>query len=147
MEETLDQEKLVEEIAKRVREIIELLGENPDREGLRETPIRVAKALLEMTSGIRSPQPNIKVFSLKENGRSSEEDQIVLVKNVSFSSLCEHHMLPFIGKIHVAYIVGQSRKVAGFSKIIRIVNYYAARLQIQERLVEQVADAIMSSDI
>ncbi|MFP3347251.1 MAG: GTP cyclohydrolase I [Sulfolobaceae archaeon] len=147
MEETLNQEKLVEEIAKRVREIIELLGENPDREGLRETPIRVAKALLEMTSGIRSPQPNIKVFSLKENGRSSEEDQIVLVKNVSFSSLCEHHMLPFIGKIHVAYIVGQSRKVAGFSKIIRIVNYYASRLQIQERLVEQVADAIMSSDI
>ena len=147
MEETISNERLVEEIAKRVREILELLGEDPDREGLRETPVRVARALLEMTSGLREPQPQVKVFSLSDNGRSADEDEIVLVKNISFSSLCEHHLLPIIGKIHVAYVVGPNKKVAGFSKIIRLVNYYSARLQIQERLVEQVADAIMNSEI
>lgn len=147
MEETLNQEKMVEEIAKRIREILEILGENPDREGLRETPLRVARALLEMTSGLRTPQPQIKTFNLSEDGISEVEDQIILVKNIGFSSLCEHHLLPIIGKVHVAYIVGQERKVAGFSKIIRIVNYYASRPQIQERLVQQIADAIMNSDI
>ena len=147
MEETLSQERLIEEIAKRVKEILELLGENPEREGLRETPIRVAKALLEMTSGLRTPQPQIKVFNLAEDGKMEEEDQIVLVRNIGFSSLCEHHLLPFIGKIHVAYVVGKEGKVAGFSKIIRVVNYYSARPQIQERLVQQIADAIMTSDV
>ena len=147
MEKTLSQEKLIEEIAKRVKEILELLGENPEREGLRETPRRVAKALLEMTEGLRTSQPQIKVFKLAENGMSEDEDQIVLLKDIGFSSLCEHHLLPFIGKIHVAYIVGKERKVAGFSKIIRLVNYYSARLQLQERLVQQIADAIMNSDV
>ena len=147
MEETLNQEKIVEEIAKRVREILELLGEDPEREGLRETPVRVAKALLEMTSGLRTPQPQIKIFNLAEDGLTEDEDQIVLVRNIGFSSLCEHHLLPIVGKIHVAYIVGEERKVAGFSKIIRITNYYSARPQIQERLVQQIADAIMNSDI
>ncbi|WP_338600259.1 GTP cyclohydrolase I [Sulfolobus tengchongensis] len=143
----LDNQNLVEEIARRIREILELLGENPEREGLRETPERVARALLEMTSGLRTPPPKIKVFSLGADGGVYEENQIVLVRDVNFSSLCEHHMLPIIGKIHVAYIVGNGGKVAGFSKIIRIVNYYASRLQIQERLVEQIADAIMNSEI
>ncbi|MBP1357041.1 MAG: GTP cyclohydrolase I [Sulfolobus sp.] len=147
MEETLNQEKLVQQIAKRIREILELLGEDPDREGLRETPERVARALLEMTEGLRTPQPQIKIFSLAEDGVSEDEDQIVLIKNISFSSLCEHHLLPILGKIHVAYVVGHERKVAGFSKIIRITNYYSARPQIQERLVQQIADAIMNSDI
>ncbi|BFH74406.1 GTP cyclohydrolase I FolE [Sulfurisphaera javensis] len=147
MEETLSQEKMIEEIAKRIKEILEILGENPDREGLKETPIRVAKALIEMTSGLRTPKPQIKTFNLAEDGLSEEEDQIVLVKNIQFSSLCEHHLLPIIGKIHVAYIVGPEKKVAGFSKIIRIVNYYSSRPQIQERLVQQIADALMSSDI
>jgi len=147
MEETLSQERLIEEIAKRIKEILELLGENPEREGLKETPIRVAKALLEMTSGLRTSQPQIKVFNLAEDGKIEEEDQIVLVRNIGFSSLCEHHLLPFIGKIHVAYVVGKEGKVAGFSKIIRVVNYYSARPQIQERLVQQIADAIMNSDV
>lgn len=147
MEETLNQEKLVQQIAKRIREILELLGEDPDREGLRETPERVARALLEMTEGLRTPQPQIKIFSLAEDGVSEDEDQIVLIKNISFSSLCEHHLLPILGKIHVAYVVGHERKVAGFSKIIRITNYYSARPQIQERLVQQIADAVMNSDI
>ncbi|BDB97258.1 GTP cyclohydrolase I FolE [Saccharolobus caldissimus] len=148
MEQTeINNQKLVEEIAKRIREILELLGENPEREGLRETPERVARALLEMTSGLRTPAPQMKVFNLNEDGIKYEENQIVIVRDINFSSLCEHHMLPIIGKIHVAYIVGDEGKVAGFSKIIRIVNYYASRLQIQERLVEQVAEAIMNSDI
>ncbi|TRM93335.1 GTP cyclohydrolase I FolE, partial [Sulfolobus sp. A20-N-G8] len=148
MEETeIENQKLVEEIAKRIREILELLGENPEREGLRETPERVAKALLEMTNGLRQSPPKIKVFNLSEEDSRNHEDQIIIVRDINFSSLCEHHMLPIIGKINVAYIVGDEGKVAGFSKIIRIVNYYASRLQIQERLVEQVADAIMNSDI
>ncbi|AAY80802.1 GTP cyclohydrolase I FolE [Sulfolobus acidocaldarius] len=146
-QESLNQERLVEEIAKRVKEILQLIGEDTEREGLKETPERVAKALLEMTSALRSPQPYIKVFSLAENENSSVEDQIVLVKDISFSSLCEHHLLPIIGKVHVAYVVGKSGKVAGLSKIIRLVNYYASRPQIQERLVEQIAEAIMKSDI
>ncbi len=148
MEETeIENQKLVEEIAKRIREILELLGENPEREGLRETPERVAKALLEMTNGLRQSPPKIKVFNLSEEDSRNHEDQIIIVRDINFSSLCEHHMLPIIGKINVAYIVGEEGKVAGFSKIIRTVNYYASRLQIQERLVEQVADAIMNSDI
>lgn len=148
MEQTeINNQKLIEEIAKRIREILELLGENPEREGLRETPERVARALLEMTSGLRTPAPQMKVFNLNEDGIKYEENQIVIVRDINFSSLCEHHMLPIIGKIHVAYVVGDEGKVAGFSKIIRIVNYYASRFQIQERLVEQVAEAIMNSDI
>ncbi|MEM3209433.1 MAG: GTP cyclohydrolase I FolE [Saccharolobus sp.] len=148
MEKTeLREQKLIEEIAKRVREILELIGENPDREGLKGTPERVAKALLEMTSGLRTEQPNIKIFNINEDGKKYEEDQIVLVRDINFSSLCEHHMLPIIGKIHVAYIVGNEGRIAGFSKIIRLVNYYASRPQVQERLVEQIAEALMNSDI
>ncbi|MEM0363409.1 MAG: GTP cyclohydrolase I FolE [Sulfolobaceae archaeon] len=148
MEKTeLREQKLIEEIAKRVREILELIGENPDREGLKGTPERVAKALLEMTSGLRTEPPNIKIFNINEDGKKYEEDQIVVVRDINFSSLCEHHMLPIIGKIHVAYIVGNEGRIAGFSKIIRLVNYYASRPQVQERLVEQIAEALMNSDI
>ncbi|MEM3306094.1 MAG: GTP cyclohydrolase I FolE [Saccharolobus sp.] len=148
MEKTeLREQELIEEIAKRVREILELIGENPDREGLKGTPERVAKALLEMTSGLRTEQPNIKIFNINEDGKKYEEDQIVVVRDINFSSLCEHHMLPIIGKIHVAYIVGNEGRIAGFSKIIRLVNYYASRPQVQERLVEQIAEALMNSDI
>ncbi|TRM80531.1 GTP cyclohydrolase I FolE, partial [Sulfolobus sp. F3] len=106
MEETeIENQKLVEEIAKRIREILELLGENPEREGLRETPERVAKALLEMTNGLRQSPPKIKVFNLSEEDSRNHEDQIIIVRDINFSSLCEHHMLPIIGKINVAYIV------------------------------------------
>jgi GTP cyclohydrolase I len=148
MEKTeLSEQKLIEEIAKRVREILELIGENPDREGLKGTPERVAKALLEMTSGLRTEPPNIKIFNINEDGKKYEEDQIVVIRDINFSSLCEHHMLPIIGKIHVAYIVGNEGRIAGFSKIIRLVNYYASRPQVQERLVEQIAEALMNSDI
>ncbi|AWR97696.1 GTP cyclohydrolase I FolE [Acidianus sulfidivorans JP7] len=149
METSIDQEKLIEEIAKRVKEILELLGENPEREGLKETPERVARALIEMTSGLRTSPPKIKVFnSRSEDGQNIEEDnQIILIRDIQFSSLCEHHLLPFIGKIHVAYIPNNDGKVAGFSKIIRIVNYYSSKPQIQERLVSEIADAIINSSI
>ncbi|BDC19786.1 GTP cyclohydrolase I FolE [Acidianus sp. HS-5] len=151
METSISQEKLVEEIARRVREILELLGEDPNREGLKETPERVARALIEMTSGLRTAPPKIKVFNAREMGEDTAEtengDQVILIRDIQFSSLCEHHLLPFIGRIHVAYVPNDEDRVAGFSKIIRIVNYYSARPQIQERLVSQIADAIMNSEI
>ncbi|BBG26681.1 GTP cyclohydrolase I [Sulfuracidifex tepidarius] len=148
MEKIEYKEKAIEEISVRVKEILELLGEDVNREGLRETPTRVAKALYEMTSGLRTEPPKIKVFNLSETGDVEyEEDQLIVAKDVGFSSLCEHHLLPFIGKVHIAYVVGKGGKVAGFSKLIRITNYYASRPQIQERLVSQIADALMNSDV
>ncbi len=148
METSISKEKLEEEIARRVREILELLGENPDREGLLDTPSRVARAFIEMTSGLRTPQPEIKAFRISENGdESAVEDQVVLASDIQFSSLCEHHLLPFVGRIHIAYVVGKEGKVAGFSKLIRLVNYYASKPQIQERLVEEIADALMASEV
>ncbi|BBG23926.1 GTP cyclohydrolase 1 [Sulfuracidifex tepidarius] len=148
MEKIEYKEKAIEEISVRVKEILELLGEDVNREGLRETPTRVAKALYEMTSGLRTEPPEIKVFKLSETGDVEyEEDQLIVAKDVGFSSLCEHHLLPFIGKVHIAYVVGKGGKVAGFSKLIRITNYYASRPQIQERLVSQIADALMNSDV
>ncbi len=148
MEKIEYKEKAIEEISIRVKEILELLGEDVNREGLRETPTRVAKALYEMTSGLRTDPPEIKVFKLSEAGDVEyEEDQLIVAKDVGFSSLCEHHLLPFIGKVHIAYVVGKGGKVAGFSKLIRITNYYASRPQIQERLISQIADALMNSDV
>ncbi len=138
---------LEERIAYHVREILKLLGENPDREGLSETPMRVARALLEMTSALRTSMPPMKVFKIAEDGKKSSEGQIVLVKNITFSTLCEHHLLPVIGKIHLAYVVGEEGKVAGFSKIIRMVNYFSSKPQLQERLVAEIADAFMNSDV
>ncbi|MCY0850023.1 GTP cyclohydrolase I [Sulfuracidifex metallicus] len=149
MEKIRYEEKAIEEISRHVKEILELLGEDTNREGLRETPTRVAKALYEMTSGLRTDPPEIKVFKLSEGEEEGEyeEDQLIVAKDIGFSSLCEHHLLPFIGKIHVAYVVGKGGRVAGFSKIIRITNYYASRPQIQERLVSQIADALMNSEV
>ncbi|EZQ06890.1 MULTISPECIES: GTP cyclohydrolase I [Acidianus] len=148
METSINQENVVSEIAKRVKEILSLLGEDTEREGLKETPERVARALIEMTSGLRASPPHIKVFSSNDvNAQIEQNGSIVVIRDIQFSSLCEHHLLPFFGKIHVAYVVNDEGKVAGFSKIIRIVNYYSARPQIQERLVSQIADAIMSSEI
>ena len=138
---------LEEQIAYHVKEILRLLGENPDREGLVETPMRVARALLEMTSALRTEAPPMKVFRISEEGRHSSEGELVLVKNITVSTLCEHHLLPVIGKIHLAYVVGEEGKVAGFSKIIRLVNYFASKPQLQERLAAEIADAFMNSDV
>ncbi|MGC9106045.1 MAG: GTP cyclohydrolase I [Thermoprotei archaeon] len=145
---TLEAEtEIQEKIAYHVREILKLLGEDPEREGLKETPNRVARALLEMTSALRTEMPPMKVFRISERDVIKDPNQIVVIRSVSFSTLCEHHLLPVVGKMHIAYVIGDEGKVAGFSKIIRLVNYFASKPQLQERLVTEVADALMNSDV
>ena len=125
-----------ESIADLVRRILHLIGEDPDRDGLRHTPERFEKALRYLTNGYH--QDSEKVL----NGAMFNTcyDQMVLVKDIEVYSLCEHHMLPFFGKCHVAYI--PDKKVVGLSKIPRLVNMFARRLQIQERLTDQIASGI-----
>ena len=119
-----------------VRTILENLGEDPDREGLLKTPHRVAKALEFLTEGYHKDPKEI----LQKALFTSSNDEMVLVRDIEFYSLCEHHMLPIIGRAHVAYI--PDGKVVGLSKIPRVVNLFARRLQIQEQMTEQIADAI-----
>jgi GTP cyclohydrolase I len=126
-------EKAIEEA---VRTILENLGEDPEREGLFKTPHRVAKAFEFLTEGYHKDPREI----LEKALFTSSNDEMVLVRDIEFYSLCEHHMLPIIGRAHVAYI--PDGKVVGLSKIPRVVNLFARRLQIQEQLTEQIADAI-----
>jgi len=123
-------------IAEHVRRILELIGEDPDRDGLRHTPERFEKALRFLTKGYHQDQEKV----LNGAMFSVTYDQMVLVKDIEVYSMCEHHMLPFFGKCHVAYI--PDKKVVGLSKIPRLVNMFARRLQIQERLTNQIASAI-----
>jgi GTP cyclohydrolase I len=125
-----------ETIAALVRRILVQLGEDPDREGLRHTPERFEKALRFLTSGYRQDPDKV----LNGAMFSVSYDEMVVVKGIEVYSLCEHHLLPFFGRCHVAYIPNQ--KVVGLSKIARLVNMYARRLQIQERLTSQIAKAI-----
>lgn len=124
-----------EKIQKAVTMILEAIGENPEREGLRETPQRVARMYAELTSGYNdSAKTHLsKVFT-------AEDAEVVLEKDITFHSLCEHHMLPFFGKVHIAYI--PNGKVVGLSKLARVVETFARRLQIQEQMTNQIADAI-----
>ena len=119
-----------------IREILNLLGENPARNGLLHTPKRVAKSLDFMTSGYYEDPKNVLNDALFE----STNNEMVLIKNIEFYSLCEHHLLPIIGRAHVSYI--PNGKVVGLSKIPRMVDIFARRLQIQEQLTEQIAQAI-----
>jgi GTP cyclohydrolase IA len=119
-----------------MREIIRLVGEDPGREGLRKTPERFEKALKFLTSGYHQNVDNI----LNGATFSVSYDEMVVVKDIEFFSLCEHHVLPFFGKAHVAYL--PTNKVLGLSKIARLVNMFARRLQIQERMTCQIAKAI-----
>jgi GTP cyclohydrolase IA len=125
-----------ESIADLVRKMIVLLGEDPNREGLRKTPERFEKALRFLTSGYHQNLESV----LNGATFSVRYDEMVVVKDIEFFSLCEHHLLPFFGKAHVAYL--PSKKVLGLSKIARLVNMFARRLQIQERMTSQIADAI-----
>jgi GTP cyclohydrolase IA len=122
-----------------VREILPKLDEDPEREGLQRTPARVAKALEFLTSGYRADIGKI----VNEALYSVTYDQMVIVKDIEFFSLCEHHLLPFYGKMHVAYL--PKKRVIGLSKLPRIVDAFARRLQIQERLTQQVAQTIQDS--
>jgi GTP cyclohydrolase I len=125
-------------IRKGVRMIIEAIGENPDREGLKNTPERIVRMYEEILSGYSDkPDKYIKVFYKQEN-----YEEIILVRDIALYSLCEHHLLPFFGKAHVAYIPGRNR-IVGVSKIVRTVEVFAHRLQIQERLTTQIADTMM----
>ena len=133
-----DQE-ITDEIAGHVREILRLLGENPDREGLLKTPERVAKAMQYLTQGYAQDGEVI----IKSALFDEEYRQMVLVKDIELYSVCEHHMLPFIGKAHVAYI--PDGKITGLSKIARVVDAYAKRLQVQERLTVQIRDSIQEA--
>lgn len=128
-----------EEFEQAVTKVLELLGEDPKREGLLKTPSRVAKALKFLTEGYDQDPKEI----LGEALFSTSNDEMVLVRDIEFYSMCEHHMLPIIGRVHVAYI--PNGKVVGLSKIPRIVNVYARRLQIQEQMTEQIADAILET--
>lgn len=117
-------------------DLLKELGEDPDREGLKSTPERVAKAYEFLTAGY---QKNIE--EVLNNAVFNEKyDEMVLVKNIDFYSLCEHHMLPFYGKVHVAYI--PNGKIVGLSKIPRIVDVFARRLQVQERMTQEIADTL-----
>ena len=124
-------------IAENVRQILSGLGEDPEREGLERTPDRVEKALKFLTGGYTENIPKIVNGALF----AVEYDEMVIVKDIEFFSMCEHHMLPFYGKAHVAYI--PNGKVIGLSKIPRIVDVFARRLQVQERMTQQIAQTLM----
>ncbi len=127
-----------DEIVTSVEKIIEAVGENPKREGLKNTPERVARMYQELLAGYRTDPlslVNDAIFNVKY-------DQIVIVRDIEFYSLCEHHMLPFMGRAHVAYL--PNNMVLGLSKIPRIVDLYARRLQVQERMTQQIADFLMT---
>ena len=131
-----DGERSLEDL---VREILPRLGEDPDREGLQRTPARVAKSLEFLTGGYRADIHKI----VNEALYTVKYDEMVIVKDIEFFSLCEHHMLPFFGKVHVAYL--PKDRVIGLSKLPRIVDVFARRLQIQERLTQQVAQTIQEA--
>ncbi|MEU0118326.1 GTP cyclohydrolase I FolE [Streptomyces bobili] len=140
---TLDGEGLVGEFDEKraenaVRELLIAVGENPDREGLRETPARVARAYREIFEGLWQ-QPEDVLTTTFDLGH----DEMVLVKDIEVYSTCEHHLVPFRGVAHVGYIPATSGKITGLSKLARLVDVYARRPQVQERLTTQIADSLM----
>ena len=132
--QSFDQQK----IENAIREIIIAIGEDPDRDGLQDTPARVARAYKEMFSGLykRPEEVLATTFDLNHN-------ELVIVKNIDIFSVCEHHLLPFVGKASVGYIPNNNGQITGLSKLARLIDVYAKRPQVQERLTSQVADAIM----
>ena len=128
----------IERISAAVVEILEAIGEDPQREGLLRTPERVANMYAEVFAGLREdPEHHLEVQF------EAEHDEMVMVRDIPFYSMCEHHLLPFVGKAHVAYVPGEAGKITGLSKLARLVEAYARRPQVQERLTSQVADKLM----
>jgi GTP cyclohydrolase I len=123
-----------------VREILEAVGEDPDREGLLETPARVARMYDEILAGLHEDPKQ----HLYKQFHAENHDELVLVKDIAIYSMCEHHMLPFYGKAHIAYIPKAGR-ITGLSKLARMADGFARRLQVQERLTSQMADAVMEA--
>jgi GTP cyclohydrolase I len=123
-----------------VREILLAVGEDPDRDGLRETPARVARALTEQFAGLRQSPADVltTVFD-------ADHEEMVLVRDIELFSTCEHHLVPFIGRAHVGYIPNEKGQITGLSKLARLVDVYARRPQVQERMTSQIADAIMAT--
>ena len=121
-----------------VRELLIAVGEDPDREGLHDTPARVARAYAELLAGMRQDPEEVLATTFDVG-----HDEMVLVRDIELWSLCEHHLVPFSGVAHVAYIPGESGRVTGLSKLARLVDVYARRPQVQERLTTQIVDALM----
>lgn len=129
----------LEELAENYKNILQLLGEDTAREGLQKTPMRVAKAMQVLTRGYTQDPHKVLTDALFEE----KYNQMVIVKDIDFFSMCEHHMLPFYGKAHVAYI--PNGYITGLSKIARVVDIYSHRLQVQERLTQQIKDCIQNT--
>lgn len=127
-----------ERAAAAIRELLIALGEDPDREGLRETPARVARAYAETLSGMRMRAEDVLTTTFDLG-----HEEMVLVRDIELWSMCEHHLVPFTGVAHVGYIPGEDGKITGLSKLARLVDVYAHRPQVQERLTTQIADSLM----
>jgi GTP cyclohydrolase I len=124
-------------IQRAVKELLLAVGEDPSREGLQDTPCRVARMYEEVLAGMHAdPIEELKVYTAKN------EDEMILVKDISFHSMCEHHLLPFFGKVHIAYIP-RGNKITGFSSLVKVVEAISKRLQLQERLAADIADLLM----
>lgn len=123
-----------------IRALLVAMGEDPDRDGLRNTPARVARSMRELTEGARSDVDQVlgTTFDLGHQ-------ELVLVRDIQVQSLCEHHLMPFHGVAHIGYIPGEDGRITGLSKLARLVEVYARRLQVQERMTTQIADALMGS--
>jgi GTP cyclohydrolase I len=127
----------LDRIEKAVAELLAAIGEDPDRDGLQKTPYRVAHMYEELFAGLdEDPGDHLEVTF------AADHDEMVMVRDIPFASLCEHHMVPFVGRAHVAYIPGSDGRITGLSKLARLVDGFAKRLQVQERMTTQIADAI-----
>ena len=120
-----------------VAELLEAIGDDPTREGLKETPRRMAAMFEELLAGVADDPARFLTVTF-----AAEHDEMVMVRDIPFASLCEHHMVPFIGKAHVAYIPGDDGRITGLSKLARLVDGFARRLQVQERMTTQIADTL-----
>jgi GTP cyclohydrolase IA len=136
IEETVD----LGRIEKAVREILIAIGEDPDRDGLVRTPARVARAYAELFAGLRVDAEHVLTTTFE-----AQHDEMVLVRDIEVMSSCEHHLLPFHGLAHVGYIPGEDGRITGLSKLARLVEVYARRPQVQERLTSQIADSLMAA--